>query len=78
MIELLDDLQTKADNFKSEEGQVLAIFVFVISLAIFPYFTEEQICLNNREYELEEGHSPCARYTLTTNGEVICLTEYFC
>ena len=34
MIEKLDELQKKADNFKSEEGKVLGIFLLSISYAM--------------------------------------------
>ena len=75
MIELLDELQKKADSFKPEEGQVLGIFVYVIGYFLMPQIHEAvEGLMKSRDYELEQGHCRYDSYTLTTIGQVIRLS----
>ena len=56
----------------------MGIFLYAISYSVLPFLPEVQDLMKNREYEIESGHSNYDRYTLTTTGEVIRLSEYCC
>ena len=76
VIEKLNELQKKADSFRAKEGQVLGIFMYVIGYSLSHHASEVRGLMETRDYEREEDHPEGEKFTLTTTGEVLTLSEY--